>query len=100
VSDHPASLTHVLVQQHPDHERERVAAEQFVGGRVLGDAEGRHIGDGAVPRSGCNHLLQRGPSMDGALGRRQRDMTAVDTDCTPRSGRRSRPPRCSAPRGC
>ena len=37
-----ASLTHVLVQQHPDHEGQRVAAQQLVGGVVLGDAEGRH----------------------------------------------------------
>ena len=36
-----ASLTHVLGQQHPDQQRQRVAAEQLVGGSVLGDAEGR-----------------------------------------------------------
>jgi hypothetical protein len=37
-----ASLTHVLVEQHPEEQRERVAAEQLVGGVVLGDAECRH----------------------------------------------------------
>jgi hypothetical protein len=67
----------VLVEQHADQQGQRVAAEQLVGGVVLGDAEGRHVPDGALPRSGCNHLLQRGPSTDGALGRRQRDMKAV-----------------------
>jgi hypothetical protein len=40
-------LTHVLVQQHPDQEGERVAAQQFVGS-VLPDAELRH--PGSVPR--------------------------------------------------
>jgi hypothetical protein len=39
-----ASLTHVLVQQHPDQQGERVAAEQLVGGGVLGDAKQRHLG--------------------------------------------------------
>ena len=32
----------LLVEQHPDQQRERVAAQQFVSGGVLGDAEGRH----------------------------------------------------------
>ena len=32
----------MLVEQHADEQRERVAAQQFVGGVVLGDAEGRH----------------------------------------------------------
>jgi hypothetical protein len=32
----------VLVQQHAKKQRERVAAQQLVGVRVLGDAEGRH----------------------------------------------------------
>jgi hypothetical protein len=32
----------VLVQQHPDNEGERIAAEQFVGGGVLGDPDRRH----------------------------------------------------------
>ena len=39
-----ASLTQVPVQQHADKQRERVAAEQLVGGVVLGDAESRHLG--------------------------------------------------------
>jgi hypothetical protein len=33
----------VLVQQHPDQQRERVASEQLVGVVVPGDAEGRHM---------------------------------------------------------
>jgi hypothetical protein len=37
-------LTHVLVEQHPDQEGERVPAQQFVGGVVLPDAELRHPG--------------------------------------------------------
>jgi hypothetical protein len=45
-----ASLTHVLVEQHPKNERERVAAEQLVGGVVLGDAELGH--PGSVPHRG------------------------------------------------
>jgi hypothetical protein len=36
-------LTHVLVQQHPDQQREGVTAEQLIGGGVLGDSEGRHV---------------------------------------------------------
>jgi hypothetical protein len=35
-------LTHVLVEQHPEEQRERDAAQELVGGVVLGDAEGRH----------------------------------------------------------
>jgi len=37
----------VLVQQHAEHEGERVSTEQLVGRGVLGDAESRHTGDGA-----------------------------------------------------
>jgi hypothetical protein len=37
-------LTHVLVEEHPDQQRERVAAEQFVGRGILGDAQLRHAG--------------------------------------------------------
>jgi hypothetical protein len=43
-----ASLTHVLVEQHAQNERERVAAEQ-VGGGVLGDAELRRPGSEPHP---------------------------------------------------
>jgi len=35
-------LTHVLIQ-HPHHESERVAAEQLVGGGVLGESQCRHV---------------------------------------------------------
>jgi hypothetical protein len=73
----------VLVKQHPDHQRERVADEELIGRFVLGDPDCRHARDGAVPESGCNHLRQRSPSMNGALGRRQREMTAVFSGCTP-----------------
>jgi hypothetical protein len=37
------SLTQVLVEQHPDQQRERVAAEQVVSRGVLGDPEGRSM---------------------------------------------------------
>jgi len=37
-------LSNTLVEQHPDQEGERVAAQQFVGGVVLGDPEVRHTG--------------------------------------------------------
>jgi hypothetical protein len=36
-------LTQVLVEQHPDQQRERVAAEQVVSRGVLGDPEGRSM---------------------------------------------------------
>jgi len=38
----------VLVEQHPDQQRERVAAQQLVGGGVLGDTGIWHTGDRAV----------------------------------------------------
>jgi hypothetical protein len=76
-------LTHVLVQQYPHHQRERVAAEELIGSFVLEDPDCRHARDGAVSQSGCNHLRQRSPSMNGALGRRQREMTAVYSGSTP-----------------
>ncbi|MFL6095205.1 MAG: hypothetical protein ACJ71Y_07115 [Blastococcus sp.] len=41
------SWADVLVEQHSDHQCERVAAEQFVGRRVLGDAEYRRPRDPA-----------------------------------------------------
>jgi hypothetical protein len=67
-----ASLTHVLVEQHPDHEGERVAAEELIGGGVLGDGECRHACD----------LAARGPRGDrSAAGRRTRDdIVAVERD--------------------
>jgi hypothetical protein len=37
----------VLVQQHPDQQGERVAAEELVGRGVLGEGKGRHRDDGA-----------------------------------------------------
>jgi hypothetical protein len=40
----------VLVEQHPDQQRERIAAEQLVGGVVLGDTELRHITKSARSR--------------------------------------------------
>jgi hypothetical protein len=40
-----ASLTHVLVEQHPEQQGERIATEQLVGGGVLGDGERRHACD-------------------------------------------------------
>jgi hypothetical protein len=73
----------VLVEQHADQERERVTTEQLIGSFVLGDLDCRHARDGAVPQSGCNHLRLRSPSMNGALGRRQREMTAVCSGGTP-----------------
>jgi hypothetical protein len=45
-----ASLTHVLVQQHAENERDRVSAVKPIGGGVLGDAELRH--PGSVPQRG------------------------------------------------
>jgi hypothetical protein len=39
----------VLVEQHAQQQRERVAAQQFVGGVVLGDAERGHAHDPAHP---------------------------------------------------
>jgi len=47
-------LTHVLVEQHPEEQRERVAAQQLVGGGVLGEGQRRHtervphVDDGAI----------------------------------------------------
>ena len=38
-SSSTASLTHVVVEQHPEEQRQWVAAEQLVGGGVLCDAE-------------------------------------------------------------
>jgi hypothetical protein len=44
----------VLVEQHAENERERAAAQEFIGGGVLGDGEGRHAGDPAVsPQGNC-----------------------------------------------
>jgi hypothetical protein len=51
----------LLVQQHPEHEGERVAAEQFVGRRVLGDGQGRH------PRDPASSNLRRTPARAWAL---------------------------------
>ena len=39
----------MLVEQHAGNERERVAAQQLVGGGVLGEPEG-HVRDPAAPR--------------------------------------------------
>ena len=50
-----ASLTHLLVEQHPDQQRERIAAEQLVGRRVLGDRQIRHPRAPAL-RSDCGQL--------------------------------------------
>jgi hypothetical protein len=40
-------LTQVLFQQHADQQGRRIAAEQVVGGAVLGEVVGRHAGDRA-----------------------------------------------------
>jgi hypothetical protein len=69
-----ASLTHVLVEQHPEHEGERVAAEQLVCGVVLGDANGRHLR--SVPSRGSARVaVAAGPprtdrSLERGRGRR------------------------------
>jgi hypothetical protein len=39
----------VLVEKHANKQGQRVAAEQLVGRRVLGQLEGRHAGDPAPP---------------------------------------------------
>jgi hypothetical protein len=54
-------LTHVLVQQHPDQEGERVATEQLIGGKVLGDAELRHPGSVPHEARGRGTAPQRSP---------------------------------------
>ena len=74
-----AWLTHVLVEQHPKKERERVATEQLIGGKVLGDAELRHPGSvpheargrGTAPQrspDSLQPLRRRGPAWPGAVG--------------------------------
>jgi hypothetical protein len=54
-------LTHVLVVQHPDQQRERVAAEQLVGCGVLGDAWVGHGESAARDRRQALVRLQSGP---------------------------------------
>jgi hypothetical protein len=54
-------LTHVLVEQHPKKERERVATEQLIGGKVLGDAELRHPGSVPHEARGRGTAPQRSP---------------------------------------
>jgi hypothetical protein len=39
------SSPHTLVERHPEHEGERITAQQLVGGVVLGDSQGRHPGN-------------------------------------------------------
>jgi hypothetical protein len=53
----------VLVQQHAEHEGERVSTEQLVGRGVLGDAESRHTGDGAAGPSERNRRPARTPRL-------------------------------------
>jgi hypothetical protein len=47
----------VLVQEHAKNERERVSAEQLVGGGVLGDAELRHARQCAAHDLGHDSVL-------------------------------------------
>ena len=51
-----ASFAPVLVQQHADQQGQRVTAEQFVGGVVLSEVEGRHAGD--LPDHGQGWILR------------------------------------------
>jgi hypothetical protein len=63
-------LTHVLVEQHAEKQRERVAAEQLVGGGVLG-AEGEvEWADAAGRTEPAASRPDDGP--DGSPGRRVR----------------------------
>jgi hypothetical protein len=59
-----ASLTHVLVEQHPEQQGERVTAEQLVGCGVLGEAEIRHaaiLPQRAAQRTGADRTGGCGP---------------------------------------
>jgi hypothetical protein len=62
-------VTYALVEQHPEEQGERVAAEQLVGGGVLGDAQLGH--NGSVP-PGPTALLVVGTGGAGPAAARRR----------------------------
>ena len=61
----------LLVEQHAQEQGERVAAEQLVGGGVLGDAEGRHteMVPYAVAPAGCHRSTAPSAGSPSTVGR-------------------------------
>jgi hypothetical protein len=70
-----ASLTHVLVEHHAKKQGERIPAEQFVGGGVLGDAQLWHAG--SVPHRPDDLLVD--PQLQADISR----ASAHGSQCTP-----------------
>jgi hypothetical protein len=62
----------VLVEEHAEQQRERIAAQQFVGGGGLGEGQLRH--PGSVPQAQLTPLAIR----------RLADLRAPGTDCSAR----------------
>jgi hypothetical protein len=100
-----AWLTHVLVEQHPDQQGERIAPQQLVGRGVLGEGECRHPRAPAASarrRAGdSSQITTRSASRWGDRRRHLQSLRSLQAGAAPcpppAAGRRCRSPPAAVP---